>query len=102
MMEDQLPMLVKFTADPAVETMAHAVLMEEMMMVPTDYALVDNCFATATATYLLPQVTMARGGVEMNLSNFCPLPPAGLAWAPSFLDCKSPQQEALERWRDCW
>jgi hypothetical protein len=89
MREDQLPMLVKFDTDPA-ENLAHALTMEEVV-VPTD-ALVDAYFATPTATHLIPQVTPAQGGVEMNLSNICPIPPA---WAPYFLDFKTPY-EALE------
>jgi hypothetical protein len=40
----------------------------------------------------MPQATAAQGGVEMNLSNLIPIP---LAWAPYFMDFKSPY-EALE------
>jgi hypothetical protein len=89
MREDQLPMLIKFNPDPA-ENLTHALLMEEVT-VPPD-AWLDGYFATPTATHLIPQVTTAQGGVEMNLSNFCPLP---LAWAPYFLDFKEPY-EALK------
>jgi hypothetical protein len=89
MREDKLPMLVKFNPDPA-ENLAHALTMEEVT-VPPDAAL-GSYFTTPTATYLIPQVTTAQGGVEMNLSNFCPIP---LAWAPYFLDFKEPY-EALQ------
>jgi hypothetical protein len=54
--------------------------------------LVEAYFTSDTATHLMPAVTPAQGGVAMNLSNFCPLP---LAWAPYFIDFKTPY-EALE------
>jgi hypothetical protein len=78
MREDQLPMLVKFDKDPA-EDLAHALTVEEVT-VPTD-VLVDGYFSTLMATYIMPHVTHAQDGVEMNLSNLCPIP---LAWAPYF------------------
>jgi hypothetical protein len=84
MREDQLPMLVRFDKAP-LENLEHSLIMEEVV-VPTA-ALVDGYFATATATHLMPQVTTAQGGVEMNLSNLCPIP---LAWAPYFMDFKEP------------
>jgi hypothetical protein len=89
---DQLPMLVKFDPD-LTENLTHALTMEEVT-VPPD-ALVDSYFATPTATHLMPPVSMAQGGVKMNLSNFCPIP---LAWAPYFLDSKKPV-EALNMGR---
>ena len=86
MREDQLPMLVKFDPDPA-ENLAHALMTEEVTTPPD--ALVDAYFATATAAHLMPYVSKAQGGVNMNLSNFCPIP---LAWAPYFLDSKKPRE----------
>jgi hypothetical protein len=93
MREDQLPMLVKFNQDPD-ENLVHVIMMEEVMM-PLD-ALVDAYFASAMATNLMPQVTMTQGGgVETNLSNFCPIP---LAWAPYFLDSKLPFETLKMGW----
>jgi hypothetical protein len=89
MREDQLPMLVKFNKNPT-QNLGHALELEEVA-VPTD-VLVGGYFGTATATYLMPQVTVNQGGVEMNLTNLCPIP---LAWAPYFMDFKTPY-EALE------
>jgi hypothetical protein len=86
MVGDQLPMLVKFLDDPA-EDLVHALAMEEVI-VPTD-AQVDAYFLTPTAENLLPPMTVAQGGVAMNLSNMCPIP---LAWAPYFMDFKTPQE----------
>jgi hypothetical protein len=86
MREDQLPMLVQFNAARA-EGLIHALSMEAVT-VPSD-GLVDGYFATATATHLMPHLTIVQGGVEMNLSNFCPLP---LAWVPYFMDFKSPHK----------
>jgi hypothetical protein len=63
----------------------------EGLMVPTDI-LVDGYFMTVMVTQLTSHVTTAQGGVEMNLSNFCPIP---LAWAPYFLHFKPPYK-ALE------
>jgi hypothetical protein len=54
---------MKFNRDPA-ENLAHALAMEDDVTVPTD-ALVDNNFATDTATHLLPQITTAQGGVDL-------------------------------------
>jgi hypothetical protein len=71
-------MLVKFDKDLA-EALAHALAVEEVM-VPMD-VLVDGYFLTLMATYIMPQVTHAQDGVEMNLSNLCPIP---LTWAPYF------------------
>jgi hypothetical protein len=84
MMGDQLPMMIQF--DPAEdEDLAHALALEAVM-VPND-ALVDAYFATPTADSLMPQTTLAQGSVGMNLPNFCAIP---LAWAPYFLDFKTP------------
>jgi hypothetical protein len=86
MREDQLPMMVRFDSDPA-ESLIHALSMEEVT-VPTA-ALVEAYFALETATHLMPSVSVAQGGVAMNLANFCPIP---LAWAPYFIDFKTPYE----------
>jgi hypothetical protein len=80
----QLPMLVKFVDAPT-EDLAHWFAMEGVT-VPLE-ALVDAYFARAAALDLMPDTTVALGGVQMNLSNLCPIP---LAWAPYFLDFKTP------------
>jgi hypothetical protein len=86
---DQLPMLVRFGDDPDGK-LAHALEMEEVSVPPE--ALVDTYFALATATHLMTHTTAAQGGVRMNLANFCPIP---LAWAPYFLDFKTPHEALL-------
>jgi hypothetical protein len=85
----QLPMLVKFVEDPD-EDLVHGLAMEEVC-IPSD-AIVDAYFAGPAAAELMPATTVPLGGVEMNLSNLCPIP---LAWAPYFLDFKTPH-EALQ------
>jgi hypothetical protein len=59
--------------------------------VPSD-ALVDAYFAGPAALDLMPNTTVPLGGVNMNLSNLCPIP---RAWLPYFLDFKTPY-EALK------
>jgi hypothetical protein len=88
----QLPMLVKFVDDPT-ENLAHGLAMEEVC-VPSD-ALVDAYFAGPAAVDLMPATTVPLGGVNMNLSNLCPIP---LAWAPYFMGFKTPH-EALQMGR---
>jgi hypothetical protein len=88
----QLPMLVKLVDDPT-EDLAHGFAMEEVC-VPSD-AIVDAYFAGPTALDLMPGTTVALGGVPMNLSNLCPIP---IAWAPYFMDFKTPH-EALQMGR---
>jgi hypothetical protein len=39
------------------------------------------------AANVMPQTTVAQRGIDMNLSNLCPIP---LAWAPYFMDFKVP------------
>jgi hypothetical protein len=80
----QLPMLVKFVSAPT-ENFAYALRMESVI-VPSD-AILDAYYALPTAEMLLTRPTVAQGGTNMNLSNFCPIP---LARAPYFLDFKSP------------
>jgi hypothetical protein len=88
----QLPMLVKFGEDPD-EDLVHGLAMEEVW-VPSD-AIVDAYFAGPAAVDLMPATTVPLGGVDMNLSNLCPIP---LAWAPYFMDFKTPH-EALQMGR---
>jgi hypothetical protein len=88
----QLPMLVKFVDDPT-EDLAHGFAMEEVC-VPSD-ALIDAYFAGPAALDLMPGTTVPLGGVNMNLSNLCPIP---MAWAPYFMDFKTPH-EALKMGR---
>jgi hypothetical protein len=86
---DQLPMLVKFVDQPG-EDLSHALAMEEVT-VPSEIQ-VATYFTNPAAENLMPATTVAQGGVDMNLSNMCPIP---LAWAPYFLDFKEPRA-ALE------
>jgi hypothetical protein len=81
---NQLPMLVKFMEDPA-EDLPHALAMEAVV-VPSEIQ-VTTYFANPAAENLLPGAPVAQGGVAMNLANMCPIP---LAWAPYFLDFKTP------------
>jgi hypothetical protein len=85
----QLPMLVQFDPDPD-EDFTHALTMENVT-VPSD-DMVDAYFALPIAGTLMPQPSVAQGGVQMNLASFCPVP---LAWAPYFLDFKSPYDALL-------
>jgi hypothetical protein len=80
----QLPMLVILVDDPT-EDLAHGFAMEEVC-VPSD-ALVDANFAGVATVDLMPATTVPQGGVQMNLSSLCPIP---VAWAPHFLDFKTP------------
>jgi hypothetical protein len=50
---------------------------------------VDTYFARATATNLMPRPQVAQGGMLTNLANLCPIP---LAWAPYFMDFKTPHE----------
>lgn len=89
---NQLPMLVKLVDDPT-EDLAHGLTLEQVC-VPPD-AMVDAYFAGPAAVDLMPSTSTAAGGVDMNLSNLCPIP---TAWAPYFLDFKTPW-EALQMGR---
>jgi hypothetical protein len=85
----QLPMLVKLVDNPS-KDLGHGLAMEEVC-VPSN-ALVDAYFAGPATVDLMPATTVPLGGVDMNLSNLCPIP---LAWAPYFMDFKTPH-EALQ------
>jgi hypothetical protein len=89
---NQLPMLVQFDSDPE-EGFAHALAMENVV-VPSN-EMVETHFASPTAGTLMPQPQVAQGAVAMNMACFCPIP---IAWAPYFLDFKSPH-EALQMGR---
>jgi hypothetical protein len=80
----QLPMLVKWLEDPT-KDFIHALAMEAVT-VPTD-AQVVAYFANPAALEVIPSTTVAQGGINMDLSNLCPIP---LAWAPYFMDFKAP------------
>jgi hypothetical protein len=80
----QLPMLVRFMVYPT-EDFMHALAMEEVT-VPLD-AQVTTYFAKLAALEVMPNTTEAQGGVNMNLANLCPIP---LAWAPYFMNFKTP------------
>jgi hypothetical protein len=82
----QLPLLVRFLDDPN-EDLAHALAMEDVT-VPSDDQ-VEAYFATAVALNLMTGTTVHQGGTQMNISNFCPIP---IAWAPYFLDFKTPYE----------
>jgi hypothetical protein len=88
----QLPMLVQFDPDPN-EDFVHALAMEAVTVPSGD--MVDAYFALPIAETLMPQPTVIQGGVQMNLACFCPIP---LAWAPYFLDFKSPYEALLLGW----
>jgi hypothetical protein len=88
----QLPMLVRFNPDPR-EDLLQGLTMEAVT-IPSD-ALVDTYFASPVAENIMPQPTVAKGSVAMNLSSFCPI---HTAWAPYFLDFKTPF-EALQMGR---
>jgi hypothetical protein len=88
----QLPMLVQFDPDPD-EDFAHALAMENVVVPSND--MVDAYFALPTAGTLMPQPSVLQGAVAMNMACFCPIP---IAWAPYFLDFKSPH-EALQMGR---
>jgi hypothetical protein len=81
--------LVRFNQDPH-EDLLHGLAMEEVT-IQSD-ALVDTYFASPVAENLMPQLTVAQSSVAMKLSNSCPIP---TAWAPYFLDLKTPF-EALQ------
>ncbi len=86
---NQLPMLVKFMEDPA-EDLAYGFALENVL-VPSDPEVIAY-FALPTAGGLLPGLMVAQEGVDMNLSNLCPIP---IAWAPYFINFKAPF-EALQ------
>jgi hypothetical protein len=87
MVGTQLPMLVQFDPDPG-EDYAHA--MANVAIPSND--MVKAHFALPTAGTLMPQPAVLQGAVEMNMACFCPIL---IAWAPYFLDFKSPH-EALQ------
>jgi hypothetical protein len=64
----------------------HALAMEAMV-VPLD-GQVMAYFATPTALDVMPSTKVAQGGINMNLSNLCPIPSA--SWVPYFMDFKAP------------
>jgi hypothetical protein len=53
---------------------------------------VDEYFSLPVAKDLMVGTTVAQGGAGMNLFNLWPIP---MAWAPYFLDFKTPY-EALQ------
>jgi hypothetical protein len=89
----QLPMLVQFSPDPA-ENFPHALAMGNVLVPSHD--MVEAYFTQPTAGTLMAPASVAQGSSQMNLAPFCPIP---LAWAPYFLDFKSPH-DALRMGRD--
>jgi hypothetical protein len=89
MVGGQLPMLVQFEMHPT-ENLAHALAMESVK-VPLN-ALVDAYFVNPRAENLIPGPTVAYGGADMNLANFCPVPP------PWFMDFKTPHNALRMGW----
>jgi hypothetical protein len=88
----QLPMLIKCMDDPA-EDLTHALAMEAVT-VPSEIK-VKSYFSNPSVENLLPGMTKAQGGVNMKLSNMCPIP---LAWAPYFLDFQTPHAALQMGW----
>jgi len=86
MVEDQLPTMIQFIDDP-VHDLLHGLMLEEVRVQPA--ASVEAYFANPIALELMPKVAAMNGGVNSNLSCLCPLP---LAWAPYFMDFKTPAQ----------
>ncbi len=62
--------------DPT-EDLIHALAMEAIT-VPSDPQVVTY-FVNPTALEVMPSTTVVQGGVNINVSNLCPIP---LAWAP--------------------
>jgi hypothetical protein len=89
----QLPMLVQFNPDQA-EDFPHALAVRNVL-VPSN-EMVEAHFTQPTAGTLMAPASVAQGSSQMNLASFCPIP---LAWAPYFLDFKSPH-DALRTGRD--
>jgi hypothetical protein len=89
----QLPMLVQFSSDQS-ESFAHALAMENVL-VPSD-EMVEAYYLLPTAETVMPQPSVIQGAVQMNLACLCPVP---LAWAPYFLDSKTPH-DALRMGRE--
>jgi hypothetical protein len=84
MVSDQLPMMIQLPDDPNLG-LAHALLLENVIIQPE--AATDAYFAGPNALDVMPVVPVLQGVVNSNLSCLCPVP---LAWAPYFLDYKTP------------
>jgi hypothetical protein len=69
--------------------------MEKNVATPSN-DMVEAYFALSTAGTLMPQPAVLQGAVNMNMACLCPIP---IAWAPYFLDFKSPH-EALQMGRN--
>jgi hypothetical protein len=83
---DQLPTMVSFPQDPTSDILA-ALLLENVTMQPA--ASVAAYFADPIALDIMPSVTVANGGVDLLMCCMCPI---AMAWAPYFLDFKTPFQ----------
>jgi hypothetical protein len=90
--DTQLPPLVRCNVDPE-DDLAHGLAMEGTT-VPSG-AQVDAYFNAPGHLDLTTHQRVQLGSTNMNLSNICPLP---TAWAPYFMDYKSPY-EALKTGR---
>jgi hypothetical protein len=86
MVEEQLPPMVQFPEE-AEANLLHGLLLENINVQPT--ALVDAYFTGAAPLEVMRMVPLAQGGVRTNLSRLCPIP---LAWAPYFMDFKTPYE----------
>lgn len=84
MIGDQLPTMIAFMQE-ADHDLTHALTMEQVTVQPT--AAVEAYFAGAAALQVMPLVTAANGGVDMNMTCLFPIP---LAWAVYFMDYKTP------------
>jgi hypothetical protein len=81
----QLPPLVRFQDDNAEDDFASALVLENVNVQPA--AAVTAYFTGPAALEVMPAVTVAAGAVATDTSCLCPIP---LAWAPYFLDFKTP------------
>jgi hypothetical protein len=86
MVEDQLPTMVQIIDDPA-QDLLHGFLPEGVDVPPV--AAVDAFFANPHALQVMPKVTAANGATATAVSCLCPIP---VAWAPYFMDFKTPAQ----------
>jgi hypothetical protein len=89
MRDDQLPMLLKFNGDPT-ENLVHALIYggrDGANGRTSRYIFCDwHGNTPPTSGY---GGTRGGGGVDMNLSNSCPIP---LAWTPYFMDFRAPTE----------
>jgi len=84
MVGDQLSMMIRFR-ETVTENLAHAFALENVTIQPVESIAAH--FAGPNASVITDGLAVANGGVITPLCCLCPLP---LAWAPYFLDFKTP------------